>query len=272
MRKTIKIISILALVNLLFIISCSDSTDAGNNNNEEYAQESAEAAAYTMLYVENSTTTSSALTNATSAKTSFADGDTIFSGCPTAVYYLLQKELIVDYGTGCTGQAGVSHSGRITLTGSISNGALLFSVDFDQYTAENYSIDGTMSLGATIDTIQVTITSGTVSDGNSTATIAGELKLIVNLNGTPSDPTDDQYLVTGNGTVTTPESKTYSFKITEALEFHAFCQFPVKGIIELTSDDKTASVDFSPTDNQCDDVVKVTVGDYEKTFSLMTLL
>jgi len=273
---------VIFIISALLFFSCDDNSTESSGDDQttdQQIQESTEAVDYSTMYMETVTMPSSALVSATASAALMKNtansvagvADTIFTGCPTATYNVLLKQLVLDYGEGCNGAGGVSHSGSIVLTGSFVNGKLSFATTFNQYTANDYYVNGNVSFVAGIDTIQITISDGTIAHGDTSATMDAELKLVINMNGTPGDPFDDVYTISGFGTVTTPNAKTYSFEITTPLEYHAFCEYPVKGVIEMKTELYTSSIDFFPDNGQCDDIVQVTIGGRSQTIALSDL-
>jgi len=104
----------------------------------------------------------------------------------------------------------------------------------------------TITLGGTL-----TVNGRTLSLTAATATVA--------LNKTLLYPDDDTYLLSGNGTLSTEDGKTYSVEFdTVAAKF--MCYVPVSGtmLVKSTSPRYTAKVDFGP--GTCDTIVKVTIG------------
>ncbi len=266
-RFTFRNILLMVLaVALISLVSCSkDST--GNSIvpdlSEQQIQETAAAVEYALIYLESTTSAASAATAATGGgnfEKGFLPVDTLYTGCPTATYNVLQKLLTIDYGEGCTGPSGIQHSGSIVMTGSLSGGTLQFTATFNNFTTANCTIGGGMVYRMTIDTIEVTITNGTVSCGDSTVTLNANLKLAVNLNGTPGDPLDDTYMLLGSGTVMFPDSASYSFNITSPLVFYAGCSYPTSGVVEISGPAYTAAVDFYPENGDCDDIAEISVG------------
>ena len=276
-HKAVMVLFILA--SLVFFGCDENSTQSDDNQvSDEQIQESAEAVEYSTMYIESVTAPASALVAVTSSATSGAlfkqtavTSDTIFTGCPTAIYNVLLKQLVLDYGSGCSGAGDISHSGSIVLTGSFSGTTLSFASTFNEYTANNFYLNGNVTFIAGMDSIEITIANGTIAYGDTTVSINAELKLKIDTNGTPGDIFDDVYVITGFGTVITTDGSSYSFEITTPLEYHALCQYPVKGVVEVKTDSYTAEVDFFPNSGSCDDIDKVTIGKYSKTISLYDL-
>ncbi len=271
------VVLVLVVMSLVALFSCSkDSTSSEPDLNEQYVQEAAAAAEYSVVYMETATSTASAATMAANTGGSFAKalgiGDTtLYDGCPAIIWNMLQKQLTIDYGEGCTGPAGINHSGSIVMNGSLNNQTLQFAVTFNNFTTVNCTVGGSMTYVMTMQYAEVAITNGTITCGDSTVTVNANLKITVDMNGTPGDPTDDSYTVTGQGTVVTPDGSKYSFQITDPLLFYAGCQYPVRGVIEIAGTDYTAKVDFYPENGDCDDIAEISVGPLKKKVHLSTI-
>ncbi len=267
------------LIAFVTFLSCSKDSTSNNEPDlsEQQVQDAAAAAEYSVIYLETTTSTASAATMAANTGGSFAKimgaGDTtLYNGCPVITWNLSQKQLLIDYGEGCTGPAGINHSGNIVMNGSLSGGTLQFAVAFNNFTTMNCSIGGSMSYVMRLGYAEVNITNGAITCEDSTIKVDANLKITVDLNNTLGDPTDDSYTVTGEGTVIAADGTTYGIKITDPLLFYAMCKYPVRGVMEITGKDFTAQVDFYPESGDCDDVVEISVGQLKKKVHLSTIL
>lgn len=246
-----------------FSCSKNSTNNIVPNLNEQQLQETTAAVQYALIYLESTIGPASAASAATSGGKffrGFLPADTLYTGCPTAIYHALQNQLIIDYGEGCTGPSGIHHSGSIVMAGVHSGGTLQFTAVFDSFTTAGCSINGSMVYQMAIDTIEVMINNGIVSCGDSTVTLNANLKLIVNLNGTPGDLLDDTYMLLGSGTILFPDSNSYNFNITSALILYANCAYPVNGKVEVSGAAFSAAVDFYPDNGDCDDIAEISVG------------
>ncbi len=71
------------------------------------------------------------------------------------------------------------------------------------------------------------------------------------------DRSDDKYYLTGNGSVSINDTATYTKTITAPLLFDASCRFISSGIVELTRNGSTATIDYG--DGTCDNKATVTI-------------
>jgi hypothetical protein len=190
--------------------------------------------------------------------------------CPNLSFDVQAKTFTLDYGTGCTGKDGKTRSGSITVqySGKLSTGATL-TLTYNNYKTGNKTFNGTIT--ATVfnsNTVALAINNATVTDDKGSATINANLTLTVDLKGTPQNPDDDVYTISGSGTVA-EGGKTYSFTITDPLIFQVGCSFPTSGKMTVNSGDgQPASIDFFPDNGACDDVAVVTIGNVSKRITL----
>ncbi|MCD4710743.1 MAG: hypothetical protein K8R52_07860 [Bacteroidales bacterium] len=177
------------------------------------------------------------------------------------------KTITIDYGDGCTGRFGMGRSGLITIymSDTLLNEGAYYTVTFENITIGLRKISKT-----------ATITNeGTNEDGNwvisfeslSTTTFERdeELHSIVRefsgervwLTGfdTP-EIEDDQFLKSGSGTITVNDELKFTKTITEPLLIDRTCRYPLSGIVEITRDDETMTIDYGT--GECDNIALVT--------------
>lgn len=72
---------------------------------------------------------------------------------------------------------------------------------------------------------------------------------------------DDVFTATGSGDGVNTKGKNYTWTITEPVvkEEKANCSFPIKGIIDLTTEGSTYKIDFAPDAEACDKKVVITL-------------
>jgi hypothetical protein len=256
---------------VLGLTACSKSPTENNDQPAEpdaQVAATAEVASQTSGYIETATTAYSSA-NAVPGLGKLTAPDDQLAACPEVKFDLLAKQFTLDYGTGCTGADGKTRSGSITVqySGTISTGVTL-TLTYNNYKANNKTFNGQMSVTAAISSIAIEIKNGTVTDENGTSTINANFTMTADLKGTPKDPSDDVYLVSGSGTVV-ESNKSYSFTMTEALRFEVGCSYPTSGKMTVTSNGgQPATVDFFPENGACDDVVLVTIGNLSTKINL----
>jgi len=77
---------------------------------------------------------------------------------------------------------------------------------------------------------------------------------------------DDKYYLSGSGSVTVNDTATYTKKITTPLLFDASCDYITEGVVELTRDGSTATIDYG--DGTCDNKATVTIAGNTEEISL----
>jgi len=192
------------------------------------------------------------------------------------------RRVVIDFGTtGCTGHDGRVRKGKITIEKigkrRLANSSL--TITLENYSVDGYKVDGTRkatnngknAAGNWTWTISVTNGEITTPDGKTilrshTRTrelIAGAATLPPPL----SNLLDDVYLITGSGTGTNREGRTFTVTITTPIRREVGCRWPVSGVIEIQPDDlKLRTIDFG--DGTCDDEATVTVGKKSRTVHL----
>jgi hypothetical protein len=80
------------------------------------------------------------------------------------------------------------------------------------------------------------------------------------------DKSDDVYYLSGNGSVSINDTVTYTKTITIPLLFDSSCEFISKGVVELTRNGSTATIDYG--DGTCDNKATVTIDGTTEEISL----
>jgi len=80
------------------------------------------------------------------------------------------------------------------------------------------------------------------------------------------DRSDDVYYLTGSGSVTVNDTATYTKNITTPLLFDASCGNITKGVVEITRNGTTATIDYG--DGTCDNKATITIDGNTEEISL----
>jgi hypothetical protein len=80
------------------------------------------------------------------------------------------------------------------------------------------------------------------------------------------DKSDNIYYLSGSGSVTINDTVTYTKTITTSLLFDASCDYISKGVVELTKNGSTATIDYG--DGTCDSKATVTIDGTTEDISL----
>jgi len=272
-----RIVGILLLAATFAItLSCEDTT--GNDTIdlqtelEERFQGAQEALNFTMPFLESITmTTSTVASGMGQLNKSQTPSDTLFPGCPVVTWDHINNFLI-DYGeNGCTGPNGGFHSGQIALNGGIQNAQLIVNANFQNFTARDFTLNGDLSLTATLEEITAQIVNGQVNRGADTTTINANFTVNYDLNGTLGDPHDDSYTVDGTATVVAPNGKTYQLEVLTPLSITGDCSYPVDGVVKISDGIFEATVDFFPNNGECDDIFVIDIGGIKRTIRFADL-
>lgn len=190
--------------------------------------------------------------------------------CPTVIFDRDARTALFDFGAGCQAYDGVTRSGSISISysGSIRSNAIL-NLTFNDFKANGQTYSGTAAITVSSGAVQVSLVEATATNSaGETTTIDATLTVKAAI-GNPVDISDDVYLVGGNVTVTDKDGDTYSFTITEDLEFSLTCAYPKKGKMEgVNSDNIAVKVDFFPVNGECDDIVAITIGSVTREIRL----
>jgi hypothetical protein len=175
------------------------------------------------------------------------------------------KNIVLDFGTGCTSANGVTRKGKIfiTISDSLRKSGSIAVMTFDGYYVNNFKKEGTI-------TWTNTSTAGSKSwqrkyeNGKITApdgrywTHSG-IKNIVQVAGvtTPHNLLDDVYSITGEHTVTNAAGKSRTSTITEALEKKVICENIDKGKVKIQGPNHYAILDYG--DGTCDNIATISI-------------
>ncbi len=182
-------------------------------------------------------------------------------GCPqvTLQGQAGARTLTIDYAQGCSSD-NLTLSGSITGSWEYASGQLAVALTMNDFQVEDRLTSGTVNMhaeGAPGEGIMVTL-GGTLTVNGRTLSVPAATAT-VNLNKTLLVPDDDTYEISGSGTFSTEEGKTYSIEF-DRVAAKFLCYVPVSGsmLVKSTSPRYTAIVDFGA--GACDTIVKVTIG------------
>lgn len=178
------------------------------------------------------------------------------------------KTITIDYGAGCTGNDGITRTGKIvaTLTGKYRQTGTVITVTLEDYSRNGNEITGTKTItnkGKNNDNhtwFEIKVENASINTENGLISwestrerewIEGEDTYWPNL-------TDDVYLITGSATGTNVNDKEFTVTITEALRIEIGCKHIVSGILELEVDGQDLrTLDYG--DGNCDNHAILTI-------------
>lgn len=187
------------------------------------------------------------------------------------------KTVTVDFGSGCTGIDGKVRSGKIitVFSGPMMTAGSTASTTFEDYKVDSFMVDGTFAIQNTSTSNKmawtVTITDGKITNTNSGKWIKRDAvheHTQIEGNGTPFNPLDDVYEITGHATGSNSSGNSWSTDITQPLMRKFVCQWREKGKITLSlkSNSIIAVLDYG--DGSCDDEATITISGITKTINL----
>lgn len=187
------------------------------------------------------------------------------------------KEIIIDYGDGCSGRQGMGRTGVITIqmSDTITVEGAVYTVTYDSVSVGNKQIEltATKTNEGQNEAGNWVISSETVM---SITTVTGE-ETIVSLRefseqkewlsgfGTP-ETEDDQFLKSGGGTITINDELTFMRNITEPVFIDRTCRYPMSGVVKITRGDEEMTIDYG--DGECDNIAIVTKDGVEEEIEL----
>ena len=223
--------------------------------------------------------------NETSVQNNFAGGRVIGTvettnilSCATVTVTPLQgfpKNIVIDFGSGCTSANGVVRKGKInvTVSDSLRRSGSTAVMTFDNYYVSTYKVEGTLiwtntSTGTT-KSWQRKWENGKITSADGKYWLHSGIKNVVQTagSGTPNNLLDDVFSITGNHTVTNAAGKTITATVLEALEKKTICENIDKGKVKIEGPNHTAVLDFG--DGTCDRVATISIdGKPERTILL----
>lgn len=200
--------------------------------------------------------------------------------CATVDFNQEMNIMTLDFGTGCTGPAGINRSGKIMVEYNGSTEEWFkHTISFENYQVEGLKISGSISSNFVAETTSGSLKlSRTVSNfsiqyaDNSTLTLSNAQHTYEYVYGEILDFTDDHVLVTGESSGITRKEIPFSSKIADQVKYSIPCMsdqifYPVMGKIDLTIDGgNTYQLDFGG--GECDKDVTVSIDNFSKTITL----
>ncbi|MCZ6595078.1 MAG: hypothetical protein O6943_09215 [Bacteroidetes bacterium] len=170
----------------------------------------------------------------------------------------------LDFGFGCQLHNGAVVSGKIHLTyGPVVAGTVTITYVFEEFTYNNKGIEG----GGTIYRERNNANGNPQSTANKAIEISFPDGLVATVTGTrvaewiegvgSGTWMDNVFLITGDREINFSSGFTHYAIVTEALRREATCHYFVSGVIEITRNGTSGSLDFG--DGTCDNIAILTV-------------
>lgn len=191
--------------------------------------------------------------------------------------HVFPKTVTIDFGTGCLGKDGKLRKGKIITiySGPMFMAGNTASTTFVDYSVDSFKIEGTHSIQNTSATNELAWTVKVVG-GKITNTQSGHWRtwdaarttVRTEGNGTPFNPLDDVFKITGNSSGSNSNGNSWTSLITDSLVRRFTCPWIEKGQVKITWNSNTnpAILDFG--DGTCDDKATITYKNFTKIITL----
>ncbi|MCB0520786.1 MAG: hypothetical protein H6577_21610 [Lewinellaceae bacterium] len=199
------------------------------------------------------------------------DGGGGFTGCPTVTVEpadaSFPRTITIDFGDGCEGPYGRIRKGKIIVeqSAAIWEEGSVRTATFDQFFVDNAQIEGLRTIinegydqNGNI-TFSRTVSNGKITFPNGTSTTWESNYLLTQTAGgqTPFILSDNVFEVTGNANGINRNDKAYTATIEEPLLKNKLCPWLSQGLITLTIDSKTLTLDYGT--GTCDNKATLTL-------------
>lgn len=183
------------------------------------------------------------------------------------------KTVTIDYGVGCTNSNGITKKGKVIIymSNPLNMEGAVRQISFDGFYVNATQITGTKNLENT----------GFNASGNALISVDADLTF-TNGNGTRTrssdhvrewighatcERTDDEFLITGSGSVTRNNGTVRPYSITSAIHIKHSCRYPVAGEIDFgTTANRGCIINYGS--GECDEFVQLTTKRKNKVFTI----
>jgi hypothetical protein len=174
------------------------------------------------------------------------------------------REIVIDYGTGCTDRMGHTRKGKIVIdiSDTITNAGATQTLTYQDFYVDSIKIELTESLK----NLGKNSAGNWVIEKKSDRTITRNMDKSVEssvesdewISGfETTDRTDDIFYESGSGSITINDTATFSKNIAKPLLVDRSCEYIKSGIVVLTKNSNTVTIDYG--DGTCDNKATVTI-------------
>ena len=188
------------------------------------------------------------------------------------------KQIVVDFGSGCTSLDGITRSGSITynLSKRFRNPGATISATFTNYVVNGYKLGGTYTItnnSSLTNGIQYTtaVTGGSVTNPNDSSYTFSGTKTVTQTAGIGSlDFSTYVFSVTGNYMLANSWGQSLTANITTPLVKQESCKHIVSGVVSFvyTKGTTTLNGTFDYGSGACDSLATIKIGTYTKSVTL----
>ncbi len=185
------------------------------------------------------------------------------------------KNIKIDFGTGCTSPNGITRKGiiNIALTDSLRRTGAVASVTFNNYYVNSFKREGTITWTnnstATNRTFNRKVTDGKITNATGNFWLHTSNIDISQTAGlsTPLNLTDDVYLLSGTRTVSNAAGKSRTSTTQTSLQKKSNCNNIDQGILKVEGSSIFALIDFG--NGTCDNIATISInGNTPRTITL----
>lgn len=191
-----------------------------------------------------------------------------FVSCATVTVTPLSgfpKNIVIDFGTGCTSPNGVTRSGiiNVVLTDSLRRPGSVATMTFNNYFVAGYKKEGTITWTntstANTRSWHRTCENGKITAPNGNYWLHSGVQDIIQTAGvnTPINLMDDVFSITGNNSVTNPAGISRTGTIISALQKKFSCNYIDMGKIRIQGPNHFAIIDFG--NGTCDNLGTISI-------------
>lgn len=176
--------------------------------------------------------------------------------------------ITIDFGDGCEGDYGRVRKGKIiiNISDNMKNTGAVRTITFEDFFIDDVAITGSRTLTNTglnnenKPTYSLVISEFTLTFPNGDQAVKNVNRIHTFVQGylTPNR-LDDVWAITGTANGVTRDGKTFTVNITSPLIKKGSCRWIVDGVIEITTETATISLDFG--DGACNGVAVITLPD-----------
>lgn len=182
------------------------------------------------------------------------------------------KNVVIDYGDGCTMHNGNILSGKINMEITYVIGELKAIIDssFDNFYFNGKKVEGDVKKTGTIaNGVPEAIINSDIKiiwEDESYVTVVGERKRVWIEGFKNLHFGDNVFLVTGNWTITKKDGVVRTITIMEPLRREMSCRYIVSGIVKIEQGGAELTVNYG--DGECDDLATVLIGEKQFEFHI----
>ncbi len=277
------IVALSALAVSTFFISCKkndDSSTAADEYETTFEISGYEAASDNLLQDDNDVLNEAAIDKGFMGN-NFVNGTSGTTGilsCAVVTVTPLTgfpKNIVIDFGTGCTSSNGITRKGKInvTLSDSLRKSGSVAVMTFDNYYVSGFKREGTITWTNTSapggKSWERKVENGKITAPSGNYWLHEGIKEITQTAGvsTPQDLLDDVYSITGYHTITNSAGKTRTSTILTALQKKTICSNIDQGTVKVQGPNHYATIDFG--NGACDNIATISIdGRPARTFIL----